>query len=424
MPAGIQPTPSDAPVGQSKKGSAPSVQTIPFARASKWHIEQSNIQAGIVLGPTSQIFNFPIASYGYLSAVLITVQLTGGAGGVALTYFEDAPWSLLSQVQFSDVNGVPIFQLSGFHAYLAAKYGGYRPFAPDAIIRGAGMDGTPAGGQAPLGGGPINGALTGANGLYYSEPSTTTGNTKFLLPIFFEFGLDGLGALPNMDASARYNLQLTVAGNAFVASPNGPYTATATTEPTTPPTMTITVEILARSQPPAQDMFGNINSTTPPAVGTVQYWTAQTASGLANGANTIQLTRVGNLIRNHLLVFRDSSNPPRQVAETGGDVPQLFEFDWDVGQRYVANVATLRWINAYLSYGFDVPNGCIILPNTLDPDKMPFSEYGDEWMGTVGATKLTLRFSTTVGNGSLTVLTNDIVPASSQVYAAPALQTM
>jgi hypothetical protein len=421
MPAGIQPTPSDAPVGQSKKGSAPSVQTIPFARASKWHIEQSNIQAGIAMGATSQIFNFPVASYGYLSAVIITVQLSGGAGGAALTYFEDAPWSLLSQVQFSDVNGVPIFQLSGFHAYLAAKYGGYRPFAPDAVIRGANLDGG-ATGQTPLGGGPISAQLTGANGLYFSEPSATTGNTKFILPIFFEFGLDGLGCLPNMDASARYNLQITTAGNAFVAGAGGPYVASATTIPTTLPTMTITVEILARSQPPAQDMFGNVNSTTPPAVGTVQYWTAQTASGLANGANTIQLTRVGNLIRNHLLVFRDSTNPPRQVAETGGDVPQLFEFDWDVGQRYVANVATLRWINAYLSYGIDVPNGCIILPNTLDPDKLPFSEYGDEWMGTVGATKLTLRFSTTVGNGSLTILTNDIVPASSQVYAAPALQ--
>jgi len=424
MPAGIQPTPSDAPVGQNKKGSAPSVQTIPFARASKWHIEQSNIQAGIVLGGTSQIFNFPIASYGYLSAVLITVQLSGGAGGTAVTYFEDAPWSLLSQVQFSDVNGVPIFQLSGFHAYLAAKYGGYRPFSPDAIIRGAGVDGTPAGGQVPVGGGPISGQLTNANGLYFSEPSPTTGNCKFILPIFFEFGHDGLGCLPNMDASARYNLQLTVAANALVNSASGPYEVSGTT-PTTAPTMTITVEILARSQPPAQDMFGNVNSTTPPAVGTVQYWTAQTASGLANGANTIQLTRVGNLIRNHLLVFRDgASNPPRQVGETGGSLPQLFEFDWDVGQRYVANTASLRWLMGYMSYGYDVPNGVIILPNTLDPDKLPFSEYGDEWMGTVGATKLTLRFSTTVGAGALTVLTNDIVPASSQVYAAPALQVM
>lgn len=423
MPMGIAPTPSDSPVGQQKKGAPSSVAMLPFARASKWHIEQSNVQSGIVLGANAQTFNFPIASYGYLSALLITCQLSGGAGGSTLTFFEDAPWSLFSQVQVSDVNGVPIFQLSGIHAAMAAKYGGYRLFGMDGIIRGFQFD--TAAGQASIAGGPAASIFTLSNGGYYQTPSATTANTKFILPIFFEFGLDGLGCLPNMDASARYNLQITVAGGANVAAAGGPYIATATTIPTTFPTMTITVEILARSQPPAQDMFGNMNSTTPPAVGTVQYWTAQTAAGLASGANTIQLTRVGNLIRHHILVFRDgTTNPPRSTAETAW-MPNLFEFDWDVGQRYVANLATLRYIQAYASQGLDVPNGVIWLPNTFDPDKIAISEYGDEWLGTVGATKFTLRFtnSATPGAGSsVTILTNDIVPASPQVYAAPALQ--
>ncbi len=78
---------------------------------------------------------------------------------------------------------------------------------------------------------------------------------------------------------------------------------------------------------------------------------------------------------------------------------------------------------AYAVYGFDVPYGVLSLPNTTDPDKIAISEYGDEWLGTVGATKFTLRFTTTTGSGSLTILTNDIVPASGQVYAAPSLLT-
>lgn len=420
MPVGIAPTPSDSPVGQQKKGSAASVATIPFSRASKWHVEISNTQSGIALtGANAQVFNFPVASYGYLSAVFITVQLTGGAGGSSLVYFEDAPWSLLSQVQLSDVNGVPLHQLSGFHSYLQAKYGGYRPFAPDAIVKGASTDANTAQTIISSAGTP-SGILTGPNGLYYSPPSATTGNCKFILPIWLEFGNDGLGCLPNMDASARYNLQLTVAGSPFVNNAAGPFEVSGTA-PTTVPTMTITIHILARSQPPAADMFGNQNSVSPPAVGTVQYWTAQTASGLANGQNTIQLTRVGNLIRNHILIFRNgTTNPPRQNAETT-DMPSIFEFDWDVGQRYVCGLDVLRFWQAYISYGFDVPNGVIVLPDTLDPDKLPFSEYGDEWMGTVGATKLTLRFTTGAGSGSLTILTNDIVPASGQVYQAPAL---
>jgi len=389
MPAPTMVVPSDQPTGQAKKGtSGQTMPMVPFARAAKWHIEQSNVQSNIALTAQQQIFNFPLASYGYASAVIITVQATGGTG-VAAIAFEDAPWSSLAQVQISDVNGVPIYQLSGYHTYLSSKFGGYRPFA---------LDGS---------------ALAS---VYQTVQSS--GNFKFVLPVYFEFGMDGLGCLPNMDASARYNVQLTVAA-AGAASATGPLY---TTLPTALPTLTLTVELLARSQPPAQDMFGNQNSTTPPAVGTIGYWTNQTASGLANGANTIQLTRVGNLVRNHIFVWRNA-NGTRATAETAGDVPFLFEFDWDVGQRYVANVSSLRAINGYLVYGFDMPNGVLVLPNTLDPDKLPFSEYGDEWLGTVGATKFTLRYTSTAGNGSLSVLTNDIVPASSQVYQAPALMT-
>ena len=174
-------------------------------------------------------------------------------------------------------------------------------------------------------------------------------------------------------------------------------------------------------------MFGNINSVAPPAVGTVQYWTAQTASGLSTGANTVQLTRVGNLIRNHILVFRNATTSlnPRALSETT-DLPSLFEMDWDTGQRYIAQTSTLRYINGYGVAGVDTPNGVIWLPNTLDPDKVAISEYGDEWLGTVGATKFTLRFTPggTGSGGSVTILTNDIVPASAQVYQAPSLQVM
>jgi hypothetical protein len=404
MPLPVAPTPSDSPVGSPKKGSASSVAAVPFARSSKLHMEISNTQSGIVMNSTSpQVFNFPIASYGYLSALFITVQASGGTTTSAVA-FEDAPWSVIQQLQLSDVNGVPIYQLSGYHAYLAAKYGGYRMFPPD----GAGTIAYPAiGAQTPP-------------GTVYSPIAASTGNFKFVLPIFFEFGTDGLGCLPNMDASARYNLQLTLPASMNVTSATaGPVYASGTI--TTPPTLSITVEILARSQPPAQDMFGNANSVSPPAVGTVQYWTAQTFSGLANGQNTLQLSRVGNLVRNHLLVWRNT-NGTRLTAETGGDIPSIFEFDWDVGQRYVANTASLRFL-ATQCMGFDPVNGVLPLQNTYDPDWLSFSEYGDQWLPTVGATKFTLRYTSTAANGTLAVLTNDIVPASGQVYQAPGLLT-
>jgi hypothetical protein len=386
MPVGLtNPAPSDAPVGQQKKGTAAATTLIPFARSSKWHVEQGDTRSGIAINVAAPgTFNFPIPSYGFLSAVLLTVQASGGSGVAAVAY-EDAPWSMIQSLVLQDVNGVPIWQLSGYHGYLASKFGGYRLFGPD---------------------------VSAQTSVY--QPVQTNGNFKYILPIYLEFGNDGLGCLPNMDASARYNLQVILASGTAAAT--GPVYTTA---PTGYPTLSMQVEVLCRSQPPAVDMFGNRNSITPPAVGTIQYWTLQTFTALT-GAQTLQLTRVGNLIRNHILVFRDTANGTRATAEST-DIPLSAEFDWDSGVRYISNTATQRQLQ-FLSQGYDNPNGVVFYSNTLDPDKLAFSEYGDEWMATMGATKLTLRFTPQASCG-LSVLTNDIVPASSQIYSAPALVT-
>lgn len=398
MPAAIAPVPSDTPVGQQKKGTAEQQAPIPFARSSKWHAEQGNITSGIVVNTAVPgTFNFTLPSYGYLSAVYVTCIATGGSGTAAV-YYEDAPWSILQNVLLTDVNGVPIWgPLSGYHTFLAAKYGGYRLFGPDGSTTAFGPT-TPT----AIGNNPVN-------------FTTNTGNFGFTLPLFLEFGRDGLGSLPNMDASARYNLQLTVASATANANTGPVYT----TAPTGYPTLTIGVEVWCRSQPPANDIFGNANSITPPAVGTVQYWSQQTFTSLS-GTQSLQLTRVGNMIRNHILVFRDpGAAPTRAIAETT-DMPPTIEYDWDVGIRYLTYLSSIRqW--TYQVYGLDVPKGVVAYPNTLDPDKLALSEFGDEWMPTVGATKLGFRF-TPAATCNLTVLTNDMVPASNAVYAAAMLQ--
>lgn len=381
---GIQ---SDAPVGQQKQdgGNTPQ-KVVPFARASKWHTEQGDSRSGIAINVAAPgTFNFPIPSYGYLSAVLLTVTASGGTGTTAVAY-EDAPWSMIQQILLTDVNGTPIMQLSGYHAYLASKFGGYRLFGLDA---------------------------TSLTSIF--QPVQTSGNFKFVLPIYLEFANDGLGVLVNTDASARYNLQVILASG--VAAATGPVYTTA---PTGFPTLSLQVEAIFRSRPLAVDMFGSRNSTTPPALGTIQYWSAQTFSALS-GAQTLQLTRVGNLVRNHILVFRDNANGTRATAETSDLPTGAVQFDWDSSPRYIENVATRRLIE-FLSGGYDMPQGVMMYRNTFDPDKIAVSEYGDEWLSTVGASKLTLRFTPAASVG-LTVLTNDVVPAGTQVFQTGALVT-
>jgi hypothetical protein len=63
----------------------------------------------------------------------------------------------------------------------------------------------------------------------------------------------------------------------------------------------------------------------------------------------------------------------------------------------------------------------LFFPNTLDPDKLAIAEYGDEWMSTTGATKLTFRF-TPLASVGMTILTNDIVMASPEAQHSAALE--
>lgn len=388
--------PSDSPAGQQKKGVAERNASIHFSRASKYHTEQGTSNSGIVVNTAAPgTFNYVVPSYGFLTGVLLTMLASGGTGTAAV-YYEDAPWSGIQSIALYDVNGSPIWgPFGGYQAFLASKYGGYRLFPPDGSTALFG----------PLTAGVPTPTAIGNTAVNYK---TTAGNFNTVLPIWIEFGRDGLGSLPNNDASARYNLQIQLAS--FTASATGPVYTTA---PTGYPTLSMQVEVQCRSVPPAADLFGNSNSIAPPAVGTTQYWSQQTLSALT-GAQTVQLTRVGNLIRNHILVFRDTTTATRATAENA-DMPPLLEFDWDSNQRYIANLTTYRQLS-FLAYGFDAALGTVVLSYTTDPDSTAVRELGDEWMATVGASKLTLRF-TPAASVSLIVLTNDIVAASEEVYA-------
>lgn len=387
MPTGLFPAQSVAPQAKQKQQFPGSTNIVPFAKASKWHTEISNTQAGILSAAGPQQFIYPITSYGYLSALCITMTVTGFTGTSAV-YFEDSPWSLLSQVMVTDVNGAPLHQLPGYASFIQSKLGGYRLFGSDTST------------------------LTSV----YNTP--TSGNFTAQLWIFFEFGNDGLGCLPNTDNSARYNLQLNIPAAWGTGATLGPVFTTSPAGGTG--SLAITVEALCRSLPLAQDSSGRANSTVPPAVGTVQYWTYQQYGPTVNSQNTVQLARVGNLIRNHVLIWRNT-NGTRASAE-GADVPGQFEFDWDALIRYYGNVSTFRQLFGRGVYGFDVPNGVLVFPNTTDPNKLALSEWGDEWMQTLGATKLQFKYTPTAGSGTLQILTNDFVPASAQAMRAPALQ--
>lgn len=387
--------PNNPNAGAAVSGSGTAQASAPaasFGRSGKFHVEQGqtqNVASAAWLPSVTQQFNVP--TYGFMSMLDLTTVLSGGAIGSSTLVggAEDSPWNLYSNINITDVNGTSMWNLDGYASQLAFRFGGYRLYGNA---------------QSKYGFTPIDGTAGGGSG---------TGNAEFRMQFPFEFGQDGLGCLPNMDAGAQYRMNLTYNGSTVFY--NG-----SSSVPGTLPGIATLLQLYARNKPAALDSYNNPQSTQPPSLGTIQNWTSQILT-VNNGQNTLQLTRTGNLIRNQIFIFRDS-NGSRSGAESTV-VPTVIEFDVDAGTRY--KVTTKTWRNfLYEWYGIDCPDGVIIFPNLTDPDNLALSEYGALWLPTTGATKLQLQFTTPSAAGTMQVVTNDIIPGSGLVYSAASMAIM
>ena len=350
---------------------AAKMASIPFTRGAKEHIEPGQTILA-TLSASNQQLSHKVPVYGYIHTLYLVVIGTT-AGNVAATAFNaDAPWNVIKNLNFRDANGIPIRNLSGYQNYLAEKWGGYWLFRPD---------------QSTF----AFSTTTGAGG--------TGGSFTIVLPISCTFGRDGLGALPNMDASSQYALDLTLGTLSDVYS----------VAPTNPPAISTQLFLRAYQNPPAADIAGNPLRSQPPALGTVQYWSF--ASFPLNAAeNVFYLPRVGNIIRNQILVFRNTTTI-NGVGTRDNTVVPAGNIRWEMDAQILFNESALvRRQIVYQTYGFDNDTGVLVYGRTDDPDKIPSGEYGDKWLPTLGSTKLSVILTPGGTPLSMEVLTNDIYP--------------
>ncbi len=363
--------PQQLALGQAPNSNPNAGSMTPFIRASQQKFVGGN--TGVSgLGYIANA-NGTVPSEGYLEGVVTTVTASGGAGTTGV-FAADAPWSVLANLALQDAQGNNIWSLDGYASYLASLYGAEFPFRAD-------IDTT----------------------TYQATPAT--GNFTFQLFLMQRFGRDGIGCLPNDNAAAAYKWHATTNTASSVFS----------TSPTTVPTFALNIEAIIRANPPAQDPFGNATVTTPPVKGTSQFWSSQTANVLS-GSNTIQLTRVGNIIRNHLLVFRDSGGS-RANADSTGVTPTTITMQINAANRYDnISVATLR-NTAYRQTGIQEPAGVVPLLYTSDPTGFALSEYGDSYLVTTSSTNIQLKFTSSAA-GTLQIITNDITsPNPAGIFA-------
>lgn len=360
-------------------GSAP-VASVPFIRASAEHREPTGIDVSRQITTSDQDLGvFDIPAYGYVRSLFILVQASAGAG-TSVTTAEDGPWSALKSIALTEPNGAQLSQFSsGYSLYLANKYGGFR---------------------SPLGADPKASPV-------YSAPAAATGNFSWWLRIPVELNLrDGLGSLPNQNAAATFKLRLTLAAAAQIYGG---------TVPSTMPTVRVRVFLEAWDQPePATG--GQANATTPPAMNTTQFWSEQILNYNA-GQQTLRFTRVGNYLRNLILVARragsrangdaDFPDPltlqldtrPLDIVERSNFKNQIYERS-GYGAAGITNEAARGLDNGVFPYDF-----------THEFDGTYGQENRDLWLATLDSTRLEAQGSWGTA-GTLTILTNDVAVAA------------
>jgi hypothetical protein len=383
MPTLQQTAGGTAQQSRGRGGDTTVVPQVPFIRASAEHREPAGIDTARLLTAADQDLGvFDIPAYGYVRGIVLLVQATGGAG-TSVTAAEDGPWNALKNIALTEPNGAVIAQFdSGYSLYLANKWGGYR------FAGGADPEASPV----------------------FSNVVSTTGNFTFIIRIPVELNLrDGLGSLPNQNAAATFKLRLTQAATTTIYG----------TVPSTPPSLRVRAYLEAWDQPEIQSA-GQTNQIVPPAMNTTQFWSSQTYNYNA-GQQTIRLTRVGNYLRNLILIARRTAGTR---ANGQGDFPDPTTVYLDT--RPLDIVEKNNWLHQMFErtgFGgavgatvpaFDAPqgldNGVFVYDFMHEFDGSLGKENRDLWLPTLGSTRLELQGSF-ANAGSLTVLTNDVAIA-------------
>ncbi len=335
------------------------IPALPFTASAHEHVEPAFTTTVTPGASTQQLGPFDIPAYGYMRSLFISVEAAGGAAGTGAA---DFPWNLIQNLTLLDVNGAPLYgPIDGYAALWSNIAGGYA---------------------------------------YNQDPRKAPGysavapNPTFYLRVPVEIShFDGLGSLANQNAAASYKLQLAVASLAQAF----------TVAPTTAPTLTIKVWLEAWSLPNEVDVAGRPQAQLPPAHGTSQYWSSRRQDTLS-GNNTVQLTRVGNLIRNIIFITRDVAG-----ARTDAVFPDPAIISWDArqliqeSQYYRRQIMWERLENSTRDAGVWVYGFNHSIHNRAG-DETP-----NLWLPTVQSTRLELTGNAAT-SGSVQVVTNDIAP--------------
>jgi hypothetical protein len=329
-------------------------------------VSQATTTSAIQLGP------YDVPAFGFIRHVdvLVSVQSAGAIGTGVLG--EDFPFNIIDSVALRDTNGAAIAgPISGYDLFLVNLFGGY---------------------------------------VFRTDPRTqpdyaagyTTASFMLRIPVEIHHN-DGTGSLANQNAAAAYKVEITLSALAVQLGTVG--TATVNT-------YRFRGYLEAWTQPAPVDLAGNAQMQKPPRHGTTQYWTFW-SKDVASGDQTIQLPRVGNLIRTLIFTFRTPQGGPPASTRSTTNFPDPIEIRWDARQlrkeaRYFLRTEMAERYLIDATGG--VPAGVFVYDFQHSVIGHGGDGTGELWLPTVQSTRLEIA-----GNfgaaGTLRVLTNDVAPA-------------
>jgi hypothetical protein len=302
--------------GQTKQAAPASV--VPFVRGSGLGRYKFFSQAGITLTANSQDLGpIDVKAYDFMRSILITVKATAaGVSGGACTLAPDGPFNFFTNMMVKQPNGQTMYQTSsGFHAAMIHKYGGYAGY---------------------------NDPQDYPDFSYTAGASSLAPTMAFAVRIPFELNIrDALGSLPNKNAAAPFELDLTIN---TITNVWPSWTAGSS------PTFTVECWLEAWDQPPTT-LGGAPCQTVPPNVNTLQRWTEQNVT-LSTGQFDARVRKLGNYIREIIFMGKNSSSV-RAEANIWPDPVQVV-LDEDVKD----NISLAQWkrdIAEIWGYGRSLP---------------------------------------------------------------------
>jgi len=341
---------------------------IPFTAAAHEHTEPAFDVTGTPGTSAVQLGPFDVPAFGFLRHIYL--EVTGATGNVSGgNLAADYPFNVIQSISLNDVNGAPIFgPLDGYALAQSNIWGGY-------------------GGQ-------------------FVDPRlvpwfVSTINCAFGVRIPVEISHhNGMGALANQNAAAAYKVNITLNTLANIVSGGSP----------TAPAIRIRGFLEAWTLPNETDVAGRPQGQVPYAHGTTQYW-SQFIKSVSAGANTTLLPRVGNLIRNVLVIARNGTIVNGVGTRDDNVFPNPPILAWDA--RNIFNdtqnyrVERMKAVAPITSGGRDT--GVFVYPWGVSPGNSIGDDDPTFWLPTVQSTRLELDGSS-VSAGTLQVITNDVAP--------------